>query len=169
MDKRFDYSQAAAEADRCLLCHDAPCSKGCPANTDPGKFIRKFKLKNIKGAIRTIKENNIMGGACGVLCPTSKLCEKECCSSELDRPIRIGKIQEFLVRHGKEIDFQVFEKPEALLERIIKSSSREGDVILDPFCGSGTTLAVAERTGRKWIGIDISEKAVELAEKRLNF
>ena len=58
MDKRFDYSQAAAEADRCLLCHDAPCSKGCPADTDPGKFIRKFKLKNIKGAIRTIKENN---------------------------------------------------------------------------------------------------------------
>ena len=118
MDKRFDYSQAAAEADRCLLCHDAPCSNGCPANTDPGKFIRKFKLKNIKGAIRTIKENNIMGGACGVLCPTSKLCEKECCSSELDRPIRIGKIQEFLVRHGKEIEFQVFEKPEALLEKV---------------------------------------------------
>ena len=118
MDKRFDYSQAAAEADRCLLCHDAPCSKGCPANTDPGKFIRKFKLKNIKGAIRTIKENNIMGGACGILCPTSKLCEKECCASELDRPIRIGKIQEFLVRHGKEIEFQVFEKPEALLEKV---------------------------------------------------
>jgi dihydropyrimidine dehydrogenase (NAD+) subunit PreT len=118
MDKRFDFSQAAAEADRCLLCHDAPCSKGCPANTDPGKFIRKFKLRNIKGAIRTIKENNIMGGACGVLCPTAKLCEKECCSSELDRPIRIGKIQEFLVRHGKKIDFQVFEKPEALLEKV---------------------------------------------------
>jgi len=61
------------------------------------------------------------------------------------------------------------QKPEALLERIIISSSHKGDVILDPFCGSGTTLAVAARTGRKWIGIDISEKAVELAEKRLSF
>ncbi|WP_457552491.1 FAD-dependent oxidoreductase [Desulfobacula sp.] len=118
MDKRYDFSQALAEADRCLLCHDAPCSKGCPANTDPGKFIRKFKMQNIKGAIRTIKENNILGGACGILCPTSRLCEKECASSHLDRPILIGKIQEFLVRHGREIGFKVFEKPEPIFERV---------------------------------------------------
>jgi DNA modification methylase len=60
------------------------------------------------------------------------------------------------------------QKPEALLERIIISSSREGDVILDPFCGSGTTLAVASRLGRKWIGIDISDNAIEIAGKRLD-
>lgn len=46
------------------------------------------------------------------------------------------------------------QKPEALLERIIQVSSREGDVVLDPFCGSGTTLAVAQRLGRGWIGIE---------------
>ncbi len=118
MIERYDFSRAMAEADRCLLCHDAPCSKGCPANTDPGKFIKKFKMQNIKGAIRTIKENNILGGACGILCPTSKLCEKECASSNLDRPINIGKIQEFLVRHGRDIGFRVFEKPDALLEKV---------------------------------------------------
>ena len=73
MNKRYDFSRAMAEADRCLLCHDAPCSKGCPANTDPGRFIKKFKMQNIKGAIRTIKENNILGGACGILCPTARL------------------------------------------------------------------------------------------------
>lgn len=118
MNKGFDFSQALAEADRCLLCHDAPCSKGCPADTDPGKFIKKFKMQNIKGAIRTIKENNILGGACGILCPTSKLCEKECVSSDLDRPIRIGKIQDFLVRHGRDIGFKVFDKPESSLEKV---------------------------------------------------
>ena len=118
MDKRYDFSQAWAEADRCLLCHDAPCSKGCPANTDPGKFIKKFKMQNIKGAIRTIKENNILGGACGILCPTARLCEKECASSNLDRPIEIGRIQEFLVRHGREIGFKVFEKPNPTLEKV---------------------------------------------------
>lgn len=118
MYKGFDFSQAMAEADRCLLCHDAPCSKGCPANTEPGKFIKKLKMQNIKGAIRTIKENNIMGGACGILCPTERLCEKECCSAGLDRPIRIGKIQEFLVRYGREIGFKVFEKPEAIFEKV---------------------------------------------------
>ncbi len=59
------------------------------------------------------------------------------------------------------------QKPEALLERVVRASSREGDVVLDPFCGSGTTLAVAERLGRRWIGIDVSDVAIALAEKRL--
>ena len=45
-------------------------------------------------------------------------------------------------------------KPLKLLERIIKASSKEGDVVFDPFCGSGTTLVAAERLGRRWIGID---------------
>lgn len=118
MNKRYDFSRALAEADRCLLCHDAPCSKGCPAHTDPGRFIKKFKMQNIKGAIRTIKENNILGGACGILCPTARLCERECAARLLDRPIEIGKIQEFLVRHGREIGFQVFETPEPTKEPV---------------------------------------------------
>ena len=75
MRKGLDLAQAIAEADRCLLCHDAPCSEGCPADTQPAEFIRKLRFKNITGAIRTIKQNNILGGACGVLCPTSRLCE----------------------------------------------------------------------------------------------
>lgn len=58
------------------------------------------------------------------------------------------------------------QKPEALLERIIISSSREGDTVLDPFCGSGTTLFVAHKLGRKWIGIDNSEKAIDLVKHR---
>jgi hypothetical protein len=48
------------------------------------------------------------------------------------------------------------QKPESLLERIIESSSNEGDVVLDPFCGWGTAVAVAERLNRRWIGIDIT-------------
>lgn len=60
------------------------------------------------------------------------------------------------------------QKPEALLERIIKASSNEGDIILDPFCGCGTTLAVAKKLNRKWIGIDNNPIAIEISEKRLN-
>jgi site-specific DNA-methyltransferase (adenine-specific) len=59
------------------------------------------------------------------------------------------------------------QKPEALLERIIRASSNEGDVVLDPFCGCGTTIAVAERLGRKWIGIDVTYLAIDLMERRL--
>ena len=59
------------------------------------------------------------------------------------------------------------QKPEALLERIIKASSNEGDVILDPFCGCGTAIAVAERFNRRWIGIDITHLAITLMKHRL--
>ena len=59
------------------------------------------------------------------------------------------------------------QKPLALLERIIKASSNRGDFILDPFCGCATTCIGAERLQRKWIGIDLSPKAVELVKQRL--
>jgi site-specific DNA-methyltransferase (adenine-specific) len=59
------------------------------------------------------------------------------------------------------------QKPEALLERIIKASSNENDVILDAFCGCGTTIAVAQRLNRKWIGIDITYQSISLILKRL--
>lgn len=59
------------------------------------------------------------------------------------------------------------QKPEALLERIIKVSSTDGDWILDPFCGCGTTVAVAEKLHRNWIGIDISMQAINVISKRM--
>ncbi len=59
------------------------------------------------------------------------------------------------------------QKPLALLERIIKASSNPGDVVLDPFCGCGTAVHVAQKLGRQWIGIDITHLAISLIEKRL--
>lgn len=59
------------------------------------------------------------------------------------------------------------QKPESLLERIIRASSNEGDVVMDPFCGCGTAVAVAERLKRRWIGIDITYLAINLVQRRL--
>ena len=59
------------------------------------------------------------------------------------------------------------QKPEALLERIIQASSKEGDTVLDPFCGCGTAVGVAQRLERKWIGIDITHLAITLIRHRL--
>ena len=59
------------------------------------------------------------------------------------------------------------QKPLALLERIIKASSNEGDMVLDPFCGCATACVAADRLSRKWVGIDISPKAAELVNMRL--
>lgn len=58
------------------------------------------------------------------------------------------------------------QKPEGVLSRIIRSSSREGDLVLDPFCGCGTAIAVAEKLGRRWIGIDITHVALEVIQRR---
>ncbi len=149
MEKGFDFTQALAEADRCLLCYDAPCSKGCPAETDPGTFIRKLRFRNLTGAIRTIKTNNVLGGACGVLCPTARLCEKECAATGIGEPIKIGKIQRYLVEHGWEVGFQAYDKPEARGERVA-------------VVGSGPAgLACAAELAQAGFGVTIFEEHPE--------
>ena len=60
------------------------------------------------------------------------------------------------------------QKPEALLRRIVEASSNKGDIILDPFCGCGTTISVAHQLGRQWIGIDVSPTACRMMADRLN-
>lgn len=60
------------------------------------------------------------------------------------------------------------QKPLALLERIIKASSNEGDMVLDPFCGCATTCVAAEKLDRQWIGIDVSPLAAKLVQERIN-
>jgi site-specific DNA-methyltransferase (adenine-specific) len=59
------------------------------------------------------------------------------------------------------------QKPLALLERIIAASSNPGDVVLDPFCGCGTTIAAAQKLGRRWIGIDVTQLSIALQKSRL--
>lgn len=60
------------------------------------------------------------------------------------------------------------QKPEALLERIISASSNEGDVVFDPFCGCGTTIAAAQKLNRRWIGIDVTHLSISLMKARIN-
>jgi dihydropyrimidine dehydrogenase (NAD+) subunit PreT len=109
---------AMEEAARCLLCHDAPCSKACPANTDPAKFIRSLRFKNIKGAIETIRSNNILGGICARVCPYDKYCEGACSRCGIDRPIKIGELQRYLTDVEKSIGLKVLKEVEASKEKV---------------------------------------------------
>ena len=68
---------------------------------------------------------------------------------------------------GRESVSYPTQKPVALLERIIRASSNENDLVLDPFCGCATACVAAERLGRRWIGVDVSFKAYELVKERL--
>ena len=76
-------------------------------------------------------------------------------------------ISPLTARSKKSLGFKT-QKPDRLLERIIKSSSNEGDVVLDPFCGCGTAAAVAEDLKRRWIGIDVTHIAISLMKHRLH-
>ena len=69
IDKSFELI-VNEEVSRCLLCHDAPCSKACPAQTKPAKFIRSLRFENPKGAIETIKTKNVLGGICSKVFPS---------------------------------------------------------------------------------------------------
>lgn len=116
--KKFDLHDALREAERCLLCYDAPCSVGCAAGTDPGKFIRQLRFRNIKGAARTVRKNNILGGVCARVCPTCKLCVERCSRTGIDRPIMINSIQQFLADYQNEQNVEVFDKPKSLKKKV---------------------------------------------------
>jgi DNA modification methylase len=74
---------------------------------------------------------------------------------------------EFINREAKERMGYPTQKPEALLDRIIKASSNPTDIILDPFCGCGTAIVVAQKLGRRWVGIDVSPTACKLMRNRM--
>ena len=80
----------------------------------------------------------------------------------------LGDVWYFNFAQGKERVGYDTQKPKALLERIIKSSSNEGDIVADFFCGSGTTIVVAKELGRQYIGCDINPRAIDITNKRLD-
>ncbi len=98
------------EASRCLLCLDAPCSKACPAGTNPDKFIRSVRFRNFKGAAETVRENNALGAICARVCPTEKYCQKGCSRSGIDRPIDIGRIQRYITDFEDSTKMKILEK-----------------------------------------------------------
>ncbi|MDW8801968.1 FAD-dependent oxidoreductase [Clostridium sp. A1-XYC3] len=109
---------AIEEAARCLLCHDAPCSKACPAGTDPAKFIRSLRFRNLKGAVETIRTNNPLGAICSRVCPYDKYCEGACSRCGIDNPIKIGELQRYLTDHEQAIGMKVNDKVELNKEKV---------------------------------------------------
>jgi dihydropyrimidine dehydrogenase (NAD+) subunit PreT len=99
------------EAARCLLCHDAPCSQACPAGTDPAKFIRSIRFRNVKGAAETIRENNVMGGSCAYVCPYDRLCQEACSRCGIDKPIQIGLLQRYAIEQEKALGMKTLVAP----------------------------------------------------------
>jgi len=146
LEAGFNDTQAEQEAARCLLCHDAPCSKACPAGTDPALFIRKLRFANLTGAYRTIKENNILGGVCGVLCPVENLCEKGCLASGIDRAVQIGRLQRYLVEKGQREGRRVLAPGQAKTHKVaVVGSGPAGLSCAAELAKAGFSVEVYER------------------------
>ena len=94
--------QALLEAERCYYCFDAPCTTACPTGIDIPSFIARIAQGNLRGAARTILEENVLGGMCARVCPTEVLCEQACVrSTQEDKPVEIGLLQ----RHATDAYF----------------------------------------------------------------
>ena len=84
---------------------------GCPAGTNPGRFIRAIRFRNPKGAAEIIRENNVFGGSCARVCPYDNLCEKACSRTGIDRPIEIGKLQRYAIEQEKAFKMKTLKAP----------------------------------------------------------
>src|SRR6202012_4291065 len=93
----FETRDAAlVDANRCLFCYDAPCTKSCPTGIDVPKFIQQITTDNLKGSAHTILAANIMGGGCSRVCPVEKLCEGACVYNLMEEEaIPIARLQRY--------------------------------------------------------------------------
>ena len=116
----FENKTAAqVEANRCLFCYDAPCTKSCPTSIDVPKFIKQITTDNIKGSAYTIFESNIMGAGCSKVCPVEKLCEGSCVFNLLNEPpITIAKLQRYSTEKAMENNWQLFERKPSVGKRV---------------------------------------------------
>ena len=108
----FENKEAAlVEANRCLFCYDAPCTKSCPTSINIPKFIKQITTDNIKGSAHTIFVSNIFGGGCSKVCPVEKLCEGACVYNLLhEEPIAIAKLQRHATEKAIEQKWKLFDR-----------------------------------------------------------
>jgi len=172
IDRNFELV-ISEEVSRCLLCHDAPCSKACPAQTNPGKFIRSLRFENPKGAIETIKTNNILGGICSKVCPSKAYCEGACSRINLKTPIKIKMIQEYLMELDKTLNVPILRERKHSDKKVaIVGSGPAGLAASVELIKEGYYVTVYERDeklgGYLAYGIPSARLSQELVEYEIN-
>src|SRR5688572_11185660 len=144
----FENKTAAdVEANRCLFCYDAPCTKSCPTHIDVPKFIKQISSDNIKGSAHTIFVSNIFGAGCSKVCPVEKLCEGACVYNLLkEEPIQIARLQQYSTEKALKENWQLFNR---------KTSNGKKVAIV----GAGPAgLSCAHVLSREGVDITIYEK-----------
>ncbi len=91
----YGEEAVVAEANRCLQCKNEPCRQGCPVEIDIPAFIKLAARRDFKGAIKKLKEKNVLPGVCGRVCPQENQCEKYCTIGKKHQPVAIGRIERY--------------------------------------------------------------------------
>jgi len=146
---------AVVEANRCIFCYDAPCTKSCPTGIDVPKFIKQISTENVKGSAHTILVSNIMGAGCSKVCPVEKLCEGACVYNLLDEePIQIARLQQYSTAKALENNWQLFER-----KKLPSTPSGDGGSKKVAIVGAGPAgLSCAHVLSREGIDVTIYEK-----------
>jgi dihydropyrimidine dehydrogenase (NAD+) subunit PreT len=151
----FENKTAAqVEANRCLFCYDAPCTKSCPTSIDVPKFIKQISTDNVKGSAHTILSSNIMGAGCSKVCPVEKLCEGACVYNLLEEePIQIARLQQYSTAIALENNWQLFER-----KKLPPPPSGDGGKKVAIVGAGPAGLSCAHVLSREGIDITIFEK-----------
>ncbi len=98
LEVNLGYTQEAAllESERCLMCADEPCVRGCPVGINIPAFIKKIGEKNFHGAYDVITDTNLLPAVCGRVCPQENQCEGVCTVGESLEPVAIGRLERFV-------------------------------------------------------------------------
>jgi dihydropyrimidine dehydrogenase (NAD+) subunit PreT len=172
----FETTDAAlVEANRCLFCYDAPCTKSCPTSIDVPKFIKQITTDNIKGSAHTIFSSNIMGAGCSKVCPVEKLCEGACVFNLMhEEPIPIAKLQRYSTEIAMQKNWQLFQrKPSAGKKVAIVGAGPAGLSCAHSLSREGIDVTIFEKEskggGLMTYGIAAYKVTPQFCEEEVNY
>lgn len=172
----FDSRDAAlVDANRCLFCYDAPCTKSCPTGIDVPKFIQQITTDNLKGAAHTILAANIMGGGCSRVCPVEKLCEGACVYNLMDEPsIPIARLQRYPTEKAISGKWPLFQRAAPVGKKVaVVGAGPSGLSLAHVLARAGVEVTVYEKEekggGLMTYGIAAYKVTPEFCEDELNY
>src|SRR6201985_1907721 len=172
----FETRDAAlVDANRCLFCYDAPCTKSCPTGIDVPKFIKQIATDNLKGSAYTIFGANIMGGGCSRVCPVEKLCEGACVYNLMEEEaIPIARLQRYATDTAIRDKWQLVQRAAPTGKKIaIVGAGPSGLSCAHVLARSGVDVTIYEKEARggglMTYGIAAYKVTPEFCEEELNY